>query len=230
MSFVLSVDGTPIYPDDFNESEWEALKRSHSVGDFLMPCCSSPAIPKTSINGVQFFSHLSDECVTSPESKWHLASKEAIIRGLARLGVDAILEHSFRGNPGKIKSDVYFEWGDRRIAIEVQHSYQTLTEYLQRQEKYRLQGVENYWLLYQPRYMTLIKSVTRLRMKRDFGGKLPPGGFFAVIPELPVAAFDPESEGGRVFGGYPLQASLSEWLSALLGGSFQYIDGAWRIA
>jgi hypothetical protein len=146
------------------------------------------------------------------------------------LGANALLEHTTRGAFGLIKSDIFFEWNGRKIAIEVQHSYQTLNEYLRRQERYQAHGIENYWLLYKPRYLTLLKSIGRLRLRRDFGNKFPPGGFFAVIPELPMALYDLEFEDSKVLGGSPLKVSLSEWLSGVLSNSFRYLDGAWRVA
>ena len=51
---------------DFSLSEWEALKQSAQLGDFILPCCQAPAVLKTSIRGVPFFAHLTDECATAP--------------------------------------------------------------------------------------------------------------------------------------------------------------------
>ena len=55
-------NGQPIDATAFEQTEWEAMKQRYAVGDFVMPCCASPAIPKTSINGYPFFAHLSDDC------------------------------------------------------------------------------------------------------------------------------------------------------------------------
>ena len=60
---------------DFSDSEWEVLKRNYVIGDFLMTCCQSPAVLKTSPNGLKFFSHYSDECATAPETIWHIQAK-----------------------------------------------------------------------------------------------------------------------------------------------------------
>lgn len=229
VSFAITSAGEPVYPEKFSETEWLALKDSYQVGDFLMPCCTSPAVPKTSINGIQFFSHLADECKTSPESQWHIATKDKVVRGLSQLGITAHLEHPTHGSSGRIKSDVFFKWGERKIAIEVQHSYQTLNEYLRRQKKYDSEGIENYWLIYKPRYLTLCKSIGRLRIRRDFGNQFPPEGFFPVLPELPIALYIPEIDDGIVTGGSPLRAPLIEWLTGLLTKGFRYTDGAWRL-
>lgn len=218
MKFAVTANGLPIYPDQFDEPAWNLLKDSYQIGDFLMPCCLSPAVPKTSSNGLQFFAHSVDECSTSPESQWHLATKEKVLRELAQLGASPRLEYSFRDAGRLIKSDVFCDWRGRRIALEIQHSYQSFSEYLQRQEKYKAAGIDNYWLIYQPRYLTLVSSIAKFRLRRDFGNKMPPNGFFPFIPELPIALYDPDIEGGKVGGGKRFSASLADWLSGVLSG------------
>lgn len=64
-------DGRPVDAATISTSEWETLKQHAQLGDFVMPCCRAPAVLKTSINGLQFFAHLSDECATAPETVWH---------------------------------------------------------------------------------------------------------------------------------------------------------------
>jgi competence protein CoiA len=136
LTFAVTVDGKPIFPESFSDSDWQSLKESYRVGDFITPCCRTPAIPKTSINFVRFFSHYSDGCASSPESLWHLSSKDHIARELASMGISAVLERPAGGAAAKLKSNVYFEANQRRIAVEVQHSYQHLSDYIKRQEKY----------------------------------------------------------------------------------------------
>jgi hypothetical protein len=228
--FVQMIDGKPIYPESFSNLEWQTLKNSYQVGDFLMPCCRVPAIPKTSINGVKFFAHQSDECATAPESQWHVATKNHLIKMLNIFGATPRLEQSIQGVHARMKSDVYFTWEARSIAIEVQHSYQTLDEYMRRQQRYHAEGIENYWLLYHPRYQTLAKSLGRFRLNRDFGGKFPPNGFFPAISELPIAVFSPDAEGGRITGAAHLNVSLAEWLAAIINKTFICSEGAWKIA
>ncbi|PVX85848.1 AraC-like DNA-binding protein [Paraburkholderia unamae] len=55
-------DGRPVDAAAIPRAEWEALKQFAQLGDFMMPCCKAPAVLKTSINGLPFFAHLSDEC------------------------------------------------------------------------------------------------------------------------------------------------------------------------
>ena len=49
--------GEKIVAAALEEEVWDLLKASYAVGDFTMPCCPSAAIPKTSMNGLQFFAH-----------------------------------------------------------------------------------------------------------------------------------------------------------------------------
>jgi competence protein CoiA len=69
--------------------EWYALKANYVLEDFRMVCCPSPAVPKTSPNGVPFFAHYQNECTTAPETKWHREGKALIVAYLAILGVEA---------------------------------------------------------------------------------------------------------------------------------------------
>jgi competence protein CoiA len=230
VTYAIAADGAWVRPDSLDTATWERIKASYSIGDFRMPCCPSPAIPKTSINGVQFFAHHTDECVTSPESVWHLSTKDRIVTELERLGVRALLERPVRGAGGNLKSDVYFEFGQRKIAIEVQHSYQTLSEYRKRQAKYNACQIENYWLLYKPRFMTFIKAVIQHRYRNEFGGKFPAGGFMPCLPDLPVAFYEPENEGGMICGADFFKSPVASWLQSIRAGSFRMIDGNWRIA
>jgi hypothetical protein len=229
MSFAQTPEGKPVYPESFSDLEWQAIKSSYKVGDFLLPCCKSPAIPKTSLNGVKFFAHHTDECLTAPESLWHLAAKDTVIKALLHLGATPILEQPMGDTQERMKPDVHFRWESRFIAIEAQHSYQTLGEYLRRQKRYESNKVEGYWLLYPARYQTLAKALGRFRLKRDFGGKFPANGFLPAIPELPIAMFDPEAEGGRISGAGSLNISLNAWLEAVINRRFICSEGAWRI-
>lgn len=72
-------DEQPAYAGDYTTHEWDRLKRQSLENRFAfkMGRCSSRAVLKTSINGLQFFAHYSDECATAPETKWHIAGSRA---------------------------------------------------------------------------------------------------------------------------------------------------------
>lgn len=228
-SIAISREGKYVLAESFNEHEWQALKDSHKVGDLLMPCCKTPAIPKTSPNFLQFFSHYSNECASSPESQWHITTKNALVKELFSLGMEPRDEEPGRNATSTWKADIFFVAGKRQIVIEVQHSYQHLRDYLRRQERYVQSGVDAYWLLYTPRYMTLVNSMGKHRVKTEFSGKIPSDGFFPCVPQLPIAYFDTSDEHGIVKGARFFQATLQDWLKSLISNEFKYDTGAWII-
>lgn len=56
---------------DLSSAEWMRLQEGYRLGEFLMPCCDAPAVPKTSPLGLQFFAHAAGQCGGAPESIWH---------------------------------------------------------------------------------------------------------------------------------------------------------------
>ena len=195
-----------------------------------MFCCKAPAIPKTSQNYLQFFAHYSDECDSSPESQWHLATKEAVFKELLKLNLKAEIEKT-GGHKGMMwQADVFFQHAGRKFAIEIQHSYQHLIDYLARQERYVESGVEAYWILYHPRYLTLTHSLVRYRLKHEFGNKFPEGGLFPGIPTLPVVYYDLSNNQGMVKGANFFQATLLNWIESIISGKFECRGGVWNIS
>lgn len=210
----------------FESAEWESLKASYTLGDFLTTCCDSLAVLKTSQNGFPFFAHHSDECATAPETIWHKTAKALICSYLSRSGITAVEEHA---SPDRTWiADVYFETSGRKIAIELQHSYQSLPKYLERQRRYQAAGLESYWLLYPKRFETLCSSVGKWRIRNEFGGKLPAEGLFACSSELPFLELQTEPA-PRVKGAKFFCPSLKEWLTSILKGSFAWDGSVWTI-
>ena len=229
-NLAVTKEGNAVFADDYSEEQWALLKANYTVGDLLMPCCLSPAIPKTSPNFLQFFAHHTDECDTSPESIWHLKAKEDVCTILKSKNIPVELERTGNSPSGKWKADVYFECEDRRIAIEIQKSYQQLSNYLKRQEKYTEGGVESYWLLYKPRYMTLVKSLGKYRLKNEYDGKFPPQGYISpCIPELPIAYYEADEGDRLVKGASFFQCSLGEWVDGLISHRFVCVENVWKI-
>lgn len=227
-TMAVSARGVPLFSESFNEDEWVKLKSEYQVGDITMLCCGAPAVPKTSANGLQFFAHYSDECSTAPESVWHVATKELIARELLKLGVTPYLEKPIPGKTPACKADVYFEFHNRKIAVEVQHSYQTLSEYFGRQTRYVQHKLECYWVVYPNKYMTLAKSLVKYRIKTEFGGSLPPNGS-PCVPDLPIVYFS-SSEAEKFIGGAGFfRSTMTDWLKSLLDRRFVFQDGIWVI-
>lgn len=223
-------DGQPVDAAAISSAEWEAMKRSAQLGDYMLPCCNAPAVLKTSINGLHFFSHLADECGTAPETKWHKSGKAAVLAALTRMGIkgsDEVTGQSPAGN--KWEADVLFSLPGRIIAIELQRSYQHLRDFTRRQERYAASAVECYWLVRKETFMTLGKATSRLLLKRDFGNKFPASGIgTGMLPELPVAMLGTEGEQLVMFGGCKA-ATLQVWLTGILNGTYQYRGGSWNL-
>jgi competence protein CoiA len=219
-------NGRAISARSFTSEVWEELKLKYSVGDFLSICCDAPAIPKTSQNGVHFFAHVSGECSTAPESAWHKEAKALIQTSIGGHGLSSFAEHA---GPGRAWiADVYFESKGRQIAIELQHSYQGLRAYLERQQRYVNGGVECYWLIYPKRYPPLTLSIAKWRIKNEFGGQLPEG-MLGCIQQLPAIALELDPE-AQVRGHCMYKARLEDWICAVLSGSFEFGSRGWRIS
>ncbi|MBF8644601.1 hypothetical protein IRZ76_06635 [Pseudomonas pudica] len=168
----------PVWAGEFSHEEWEGLK-ARSLTDafaFKMACCNARAVLKTSINGLQFFAHYSDECATAPETVWHIEGKDLVFGALKFFGVKPRSEVPGGTAKDRWKADIYFEIGERKIAIELQRSYQHLRDYVRRQERYARYGVECYWLVRPEAARSLMKSIMNKRWKEEFERKMPPFG------------------------------------------------------
>lgn len=223
-------DRRPVDAAAIPSRDWEALKQVSQLGDFVMPCCEAPAVLKTSINGLAFFAHISDECATAPETKWHKAGKTAVLAALCGLGIEGHEEAPGRAPSGdKWEADVLFSVGDRTVVIELQRSYQHLRDYTRRQERYMASAVECYWLVPTESFLTLGKATSRLLLRREFDNVFPSGGIgTGMLLELPVAMLDTESE-QRVIFGEGKYATVKTWLEGLLKGTYQYRSGSWNL-
>ena len=223
-------DGRPVDAGAIPIGVWEGLKKSTAVGDFVMPCCKAPAVLKTSINGLPFFAHLSDECATAPETMWHRAGKASVLAALLAMGTEGRDEAPGRSPSGdRWEADVLFSVNGRTIAIELQRSYQHLRDYARRQERYAASSVECYWLVRHETFLTLGKATSRVLLKRDFGNAWPAGGIgTGMLPELPVAMLDTNGAQRVMFGGGKA-AAVPVWLAGVLDGSFQFRDGSWDL-
>lgn len=226
----LTSDGRPVNAAAFAGAAWEELKRSAKLGEYVMACCAAPAVLKTSINGVAFFAHLSDECATAPETVWHKTGKAAVLAALRDLGTKGQEEVSGNAPNGQQwKADILCTFERRTIAIELQRSYQHLRDFLHRHERYKASGVECYWLLRPEVFMTLSKATARLRLKRDFDNVFPEEGIgTGALPELPVSMLATENEVQVTFGGLKC-ASVNAWLAGILTNEYQFRNGSWNL-
>jgi competence protein CoiA len=231
VNFAQTPSGKIICPDTLSEDEWLLLKRSFKPGILLMPCCKTPAIPKTSPNGVRFFAHNAGECISSPETRWHLSAKDLISSSLAKHGINPMTEQLIAEAGILIRPDVQFEYKSKTFAIELQYSYITLSEYLRRQERYEKYQLKSYWLISRQSFLALVKSLGKLRLRRDYAGQFPgESGIMPAIPELPIAMLDLDSHDPRVRGPGGLDVSVATWINSIVNEQFIWREGAWIIA
>ncbi|CAK2014729.1 competence protein CoiA [Vibrio crassostreae] len=229
VNFCNKSDGTTIYSDDFDDESWIDLKNTYQIGDLKMLCCGATAVPKTSPNFKKFFAHRSGECATSPESQWHIRTKNELARVLSRLGINVQLEFSGKSKSGHWIADVYFEFETRRIAFEVQHSYQKLSDYQIRQARYVEAGIDCYWILYPPKYNTVCRSIYKYRTKYEFSDKPTTGKIIQLLPDLPIVCLELNEDSLRIKGVGGLSISLQDYINSILGNSFCFDEnrGIW---
>lgn len=181
---IRKTSNTEVWADAFSVDEWSELKKSYSVGDFVMSCCSGAAIPKTSENGLQFFAHLSEECANAPETIWYKKAKEMVHDFCMQRNIFCKIEEP--GVNRKWQADVYIEYNERKIVIEIQKSYHHRDEFFERQRRYKENGIECFWLVRQEVYRTFVKTESKHRIQTEYGGKLP-ARMPICNPELPIA-------------------------------------------
>ncbi|MBL4761562.1 MAG: hypothetical protein JKY93_02555 [Gammaproteobacteria bacterium] len=224
--------GKYLVASSYNEHLWLDLQQTYTIGNLLMPCCEAPAIPKTSPNGLQFFAHHSDMCSTSPESEWHLSVKESLLVVLKKMNIDAQLEYSGGSIKRKWKADIYFEVGGKKYAFEVQHSYQHLRKYVERQRGYFESNVQCYWILYRPRFLTLTKSIAKYRLKEEFNNVFPKDLTVSCglgqIESLPVVFYEPDENDPVRTPGF-CGSSIEAFVQGVLNKSFSYDVDGWKI-
>lgn len=134
--------------------EWSELKRSYRALSLTMPCCKTPAIPKTSRYGSRFFAHASrGECSSAPESEKHILLKTLIAQAATDVGWHVETEAPGTSPDGEPwVADVLCVSGKRRVALEVQLASQTMDEFLQRQKRYDRSGVRCAWFVPKARW------------------------------------------------------------------------------
>lgn len=217
-------DGEIIFASEVESATWKEIKNTHSVGDFMFQSCECIAIPKTSISGLQFFSHHVDQCKTSPETIWHVESKAIIKRHAEALGYKVYEELPGVNGSESWQSDIFIEAFGKRIAIEIQQSHQTLEEYLLRQRRYKDASILCFWLIYKERYRSLIKALANHRMKNE-SVTLP---FWPLIAELPTMMLDLD-EGVFVRGPALTAYPIDQWIKGVVEGTLTYQNGLWKI-
>ena len=139
------IDGKEVIAPLLDEDEWnrlkEAVRSKESV--ILLPCCQRSGFFRTSQLGTHHFVHKRKlDCDWKPETAEHLKIKSETVVACKNAGYGVSSEVS----GSDWRADVLATKGSRKIAFEVQWSAQTLEETLDRQERYRRDGVRGCWL------------------------------------------------------------------------------------
>lgn len=226
----LTRDDLPVFAGQYTPAEWDALKAQSSENPFAfkMPCCGARAVLKTSMHGLQFFAHYSDECATAPETIWHADAKDSVFGTLKLFNLNPRTEVTGGVGRDRWRADVYFEVGERKIAIEFQRSYQHLREFVARQHRYARSGVECYWLVRREVGMTLLDAIMRKRWKEDFNKTMPPPGHMMnTTPDFFVGILTPGEHATVVSPG--LKLSHCELLAHIVTKSLHWNGLQWAI-
>lgn len=227
-AYALDRFDTPIDASSIPAADWEVFKQ-RPMGNFRMLCCKAPAVLKNSQLNTPFFSHLNDECAAAPETAWHIQGKAMVLDGMRKQGLSPGSEVPGRSGAEKWCADTWVQFEGRTIAIELQRSYQSLTEFRRRQARYVAGGVECYWLTRPEVFTTLAKSCAQYRMRTEFGNKFPVAGYlWPLLAELPVWSLEVGDE-PRVYGAKKTTASVNEFLKAVLQRRCRWDDGVWLI-
>ncbi|GAA0294161.1 hypothetical protein [Pseudomonas rhodesiae] len=86
---------------------------------------------------------------------------------------------------------MYFEVGDRKIAIELNVRISTFGISVRRQERYERYGVECYWLVRDEVGQAFGQSILRKRWIEEFNRTMPPDSFFVNLPTFFFGILNP---------------------------------------
>lgn len=140
-----SIDGKEIIAPFIDDSEWNSLKKDISSGNkqAILPCCQNLGLLRTSKLGTKHFYHKHKlNCSWEPETKEHLRAKYLIVIACKNAGFEASTE--VIGSDWI--ADVLATKGSAKIAFEVQLSPQTALKTLERNERYKRDGIICCWL------------------------------------------------------------------------------------
>lgn len=131
-----------------SDAVWGAMRADN--GAYLMQGTRQPAVLKENAAGTRWFQSRPGERDPNykPESAAHEMTKIWMVQVLRTAGYPAEVERYGTTPDGDAwAADVYLEIGERKIAIEVQLSQQTLADYFFRTQRYARSGVKVVWLV-----------------------------------------------------------------------------------
>ncbi|MFA4848448.1 MAG: competence protein CoiA family protein [Methanoregula sp.] len=141
------VEGETIIGPDLSEEEWADLAFRHRKGlPVTMGCCGASGHLRVSKKGTRHFYHAVDAgCHYEEESKEHLEIKYQIYRICQSEQWETSVE--FPAPDRTWISDVYATRDGRKVVFEIQVSTISPNVLEERDQKYRAEGIESFWLL-----------------------------------------------------------------------------------
>lgn len=220
-----------------SDAEWNAMRADK--GAFLMRRSGKVAVLRENRHGTRWFQSKPGDRDPDykPESPAHEMTKIWIVRSLRAAGYKATAEQFGVSPEGeRWEADAFVDLGDKRIAIEVQMSPQTLADYLYRTQRYRRSGVKVIWLV-RHFHQFSIEAVYRKGFKPGSPGMQPDlEDVPALGLELRCSMNEPSADAIRVHvievGGRSYTTiSLHEFALGIVSGALVFHRGshwAWK--
>jgi len=187
------INGVDIIAPLVTDGEWEQIRtisRSRK-GGMMLPCCNSRGHARVSKLGTRHFYHKPRATCENREREgvYHLKAKTDILLACRDSGYNASTEVSEKD----WRADVLAWQGKRRLAFEVQWSYQTIDITRERQKRYQNDNVRGCW----------------------FARKMP-ARYHTPTPELPIFSLYLGEEGVLYIALNGRSYPLMDFTSALL--------------
>jgi hypothetical protein len=143
------IEGSEIISCLCGDPEWKALQDDVRLKrkKIILPCCFSEGFLRVSKLGTKHFVHKRKVgCEWKTETFQHLKAKAEIVTACKNAGYEVSTEVSGLN----WRADVLAQKGNIKVAFEVQWSPQTLQETLERQERYKREGIRGCWFFRKP--------------------------------------------------------------------------------
>lgn len=128
--------------DTSDDNQWAGLTAAYKADKLLLPCCSTPAIPKENIRGTRYFSHKPHR---RKECDWKLVGEQheellvAIAEEVKRRGWRVTTEYM----TDQCRADILLEHSTYKlsIAFQIELKKRPIEDVLQEQEALRVAGI-----------------------------------------------------------------------------------------
>lgn len=149
LTAVHATTGEIVEAFDVTPERWAEMKAA-PLGAYLIRRSNLPAVLKQNVRGTRWFAARPGESDPNwkPTSPEHEFAQVRMVKALRAAGFNARIEEPGSTPAGeRWEADVFIDSADRKIAIEVQMSQQTMDEYERRSQKYLQSSVKVVWLV-----------------------------------------------------------------------------------